>query len=140
MKNFDELINNLVTKLMHEGSAEFSQDGLQIKASNDNGVLSISASYEDTKDYADELLENFQNYIENLDDEIFIEICESFNDGELKAIQDKLDSGKVELIEKGIEAFMSKVKDIVSPKLTEVEQELKRLGNLRASYIKLIND
>ena len=46
----DNLLNNLVKKLLVEGSAEFSKDGLNIKAFYDNGCLNIKTTFKSPKE------------------------------------------------------------------------------------------
>ena len=91
MENFDNVLNTLVAKLLAEGAAEFSQDGLNIKTTYDNGCLSISASFVSPKeDEAKKLVDNFENYINSLNDEFFLEVAESFENGLLKKVQNKI--------------------------------------------------
>ena len=143
MKGFENLINDLITKLLTEGSAEFSQDGLNIKTSYDDGCLSLAASFESPveDDEAEELKSSFESYIKSLSDDFFIEIAESFEDGELKEIQDKLDSDNISDVREGINDFMKQLKDVAANKIIDInkdikdtEKELTDLIEIRDSY------
>lgn len=147
MENFENLLNDLVTKLLLNGKVEFSQDGLDIKASNKNGCLSISASYsEPEEDNTEEIVDEFESYVKSLSDDFFIEVAESFEDGKLKEIQDKIDSDKYSVVKEGIDEFMAKVKKVASNKIKEInsdikdaEQELTDLIEIRDSYTHVLS-
>ena len=147
MKNFDNVLNTLVTKLLAEGAAEFSQDGLNIKTTYDNGCLNISASFVSPKeDEKKKLLTSFEDYINSLNDEFFLEVAESFKEGQLKEIQDLLDSNNINTVNKGINIFMGKLKEVAAAKVEEInkdikktEEELSELIEIRDSYVHVLN-
>lgn len=140
MQNLENFINDLVTKLFIEGSAEFSQDGLTIKASKNGDILQLSASFEE-KDSAKQLRDEFEDYVKELSDDFFIEIAESFKPGQLKDIQDRIDSDDYSKVMSGVNDFMSKANHIAWSKIVsldkdikEVKEDLEELQELRASY------
>lgn len=144
----DNLLNNLVKKLLVEGSAEFSKDGLNIKAFYDNGCLNIKTTFKSPKedDKTEKLLNSFEDYIKSLSDELFIELVESFEEGRLKELQDKLDTKQFDLVTEAISEFMANLKQIAHSKVKEIdkdikdiEEELTELIEIRDSYIHVIN-
>ena len=147
MENFDNVLNTLVAKLLAEGAAEFSQDGLNIKTTYENGCLSISASFESPKeDEKKKLITSFEDYINSLNDEFFLEVAESFKDGQLKEIQNLIDSNDINTVIKGINTFMDKLKEVASAKVEKInkdikktEEELSELIEIRDSYIHVLN-
>lgn len=147
MENFDNVLNTLVAKLLAEGAAEFSQDGLNIKTTYDNGCLNISASFVSPKeDEKKKLLTSFEDYINSLNDEFFLEVAESFKEGQLKEIQDLLDSNNINTVNKGINIFMDKLKEVAATKVEEInedikktEEELSELIEIRDSYVHVLN-
>ena len=147
MENFDNVLNTLVAKLLAEGTAEFSQDGLNIKTTYDNGCLKISASFVSPKeDEKKKLLTSFEDYINSLNDEFFLEVAESFKEGQLKEIQDLLDSNNINTVNKGINIFMDKLKEVAAAKVEEInkdikktEEELSELIEIRDSYVHVLN-
>ena len=147
MENFDNVLNTLVAKLLSEGAAEFSQDGLNIKTTYDNGCLNISASFVSPKeDEKKKLLTSFEDYINSLNDEFFLEVAESFKEGQLKEIQDLLDSNNINTVNKGINIFMGKLKEVAAAKVEEIngdikktEEELSELIEIRDSYVHVLN-
>lgn len=147
MENFDNVLNTLFAKLLAEGAAEFSQDGLNIKTTYDNGCLTISASFVSPKeDEKKKLLTSFEDYINSLNDEFFLEVAESFKEGQLKEIQDLLDSNNINTVNKGINIFMDKLKEVAAAKVEEInkdikktEEELSELIEIRDSYVHVLN-
>lgn len=144
----DNLLNNLVKKLLVEGSAEFSKDGLNIKAFYDNGCLNIKTTFKSPKEdnKTEKLLNSFEDYIKSLSDELFIELVESFEEGRLKELQDKLDTKQFDLVTEAISEFMANLKQIAHSKVKEIdkdikdiEEELTELIEIRDSYIHVIN-
>lgn len=144
----DNLLNNLVKKLLVEGSAEFSKDGLNIKAFYDNGCLNIKTTFKSPKedDKTEKLLNSFEDYVKSLSDELFIELVESFEEGRLKKLQDKLDTKQFDLVTEAISEFMANLKQIAHSKVKEIdkdikdlEEELTELIENRDSYIHVIN-
>ena len=144
----DNLLNNLVKKLLVEGSAEFSKDGLNIKAFYDNGCLNIKTTFKSPKedDKTEKLLNSFEDYVKSLSDELFIELVESFKEGRLKELQDKLDTKQFDLVTEAISEFMANLKQIAHNKVKEIdkdikdiEEELTELIETRDSYIHVIN-
>lgn len=144
----DNLLNNLVKKLLVEGSAEFSKDGLNIKAFYDNGCLNIKTTFKSPKedDKTEKLLNSFEDYIKSLSDELFIELVESFKEGRLKELQDKLDTKQFDLVTEAISEFMANLKQIAHSKVKEIdkdikdiEEELTELIEIRDSYMHVIN-
>lgn len=142
MENFDNILNTLVAKLLADGKAEFSQDGLNIKTTYDDGCLNISASFISPKeDETKKLIDRFETYINSLNDEFFLEVAESFEYGELHKIQKMLDSKHLSTVEEGIDIFMTRLKEIASFKVKEIskdikktEEELSELIEIRDSY------
>lgn len=144
----DNLLNNLVKKLLVEGSAEFSKDGLNIKAFYDNGCLNIKTTFKSPKEdnKTEKLLNSFEDYVKSLSDELFIELVESFEEGRLKELQDKLDTKQFDLVTEAISEFMANLKQIAHSKVKEIdkdikdiEEELTELIETRDSYIHVIN-
>lgn len=149
MMNMDKILNGLVAQLLTSGNAEFSEGGLKIKTSYDNGCLKLSASFEAPEDHSKEIKEltsNFKNYIQSLTDDFFVETAESFEEGELKEIQEMLDSENLDTVKSGIEEFMHRLRVIANSKINSLnsdieaaEKELEELIEIRDSYIHVMN-
>lgn len=121
MKNIltDEVINDIVKALEQGGSYEYSKNPVYIKVTPNE----IYIKYKDMTD-----IQKFYDYVESLDDDLFIEVCESFGEGELNALHEKLEDSD------SIKIFTNRVKDIASKKmleeLSELEQYKKELESI----------
>lgn len=146
MIDIENILNELTSQLLKTGFAEFSKDGLNIKTSCNDGCLTIKANYEskpeeDKQKSTDALTAEFENFVESLNDDFFIEVIESFAPGELKEIQKKIDSTDPSIKKEGINQFMHNLKTIAEDKvlsinedIKECKNELKELENIKASY------
>lgn len=146
----DKILNELIASLLTNGVAEFSQDGLNIKTSYDNGCLKMQASFvspekDDTKEI-EALRTSFQEYVKSLSDELFIEVAESFEDGELMKVQHLLDANDLASVQNAVAIFMSHLKKIAAEKvqalntdIKDAEKELEELIEIRDSYTHVLN-
>lgn len=66
-------------------------------------------------------ISEFLKYCENIPDDLFIEICESFEDGELNQLQKQLDT---ENYKDTIITFKSRAKELAERHLTEITNSL----------------
>ncbi len=118
----DKMLHEIFKALEKGETFEYSDDNTQISI-NPNG---ISIQY--TQDSTSNEVEDFLNYCDNLDDDLFIEVCESFEESELDKLQHKLDTPEYK---ETIETFTTRVKEIANNKLTEITNaataELQRL-------------
>lgn len=64
--------------------------------------------------------DKFIEYCNNLDDDLFVEVCDTFEDGELDNLQQMLDTNKYEV---AINTFVNRVKEVASSKLSKVINE-----------------
>lgn len=87
-------------------------------------MASFESPVEDNNE-VEELRDSFESYIKSLSDDFFIEIAESFEDGELKEIQNKVDSNKLSIVREGISDFMKKLKAVAADKILSINQDIK---------------
>ena len=81
---------------------------------------SLSISYNCVQDTHDEDVALFLNFCDSLNDELFVETCESFEEGELKKLQDDLDTPNYK---NTINVFTTRVREIANNRLTEIINE-----------------
>lgn len=146
MKEFDYILNDLITELFTKGKVEYKKDGLQVDANKSDNGLSVKIAYEDQPEEFEQIVSDFESYIQGLDDDFFLEVAESFEDGKLKAIQDKLDSKDISEIKKGIKEFKDQViriatRDLnsVTVDINDLEKDLKSLYELKNTYLDILN-
>ena len=121
----DKMLREIFAALEKGEAFEYSDDNTQITI-NPNG---ISIQYQSSS--TEREVEDFLNYCDNLDDELFIEVCESFEEAELNELQHQLDT---ENYKNTIEVFTTRVREIAGSRLTEITNaahaELARLENI----------
>lgn len=88
MKNIltDEMLKEIFQTL--EKGEEFTYEDENITMNI--GPTGISIHY--TEDNKDKEIQDFLNYCDKLDDELFVEVCESFEPGELAKLENGLDT------------------------------------------------
>ena len=107
----DKMLHEIFIALEKGEAFEYSDDNTQITI-NPNG---ISIQYQSSS--SEREVEDFLNYCDTLDDELFIEVCESFEEAELNELQHQLDT---ENYKNTIEVFTTRVKEIANNHLAEI--------------------
>ena len=82
------------------------------------GPTGISIHY--TEDNKSKEVQDFLNYCDKLDDELFIEVCESFEPGELAKLEKNLDTPNYK---ETINTFTNKVNEISKNKLSRIYED-----------------
>lgn len=108
------------------------EKGETFNYSDDNTILSISPNgisiqYQNNINTKKVEVEKFLEYCNGIDDELFVEVCESFEDGELLKLQEQLDTDNYK---ETIKVFTERIKETANNKLTEIvnaaDSEIKR--------------
>lgn len=121
--NQDEF-KNLVDAINKNQEYYLSSNGLTIKAESTDDSLFLLISYERQKEescLANEEVSKFQKYLESLDDDLFIDVCEYLGESELNKIQECLESGKLESVRAGITKFRMALSNVVTMKIEQLK-------------------
>ena len=110
----DKMLHELFVALEKGEPFEYSDANTQISITP-NG---ISIQYKNTVDTKE--IENFLKYCDNLDDDLFIEVTETFSEEELVKLQNDLDT---ENYRNTIAVFTSRIKEVANNKLAEIIME-----------------
>lgn len=110
----DQMLHDMFTALERGETYEYSDKNMQISI-NPQG---ISIKYQNTVDTKE--VEDFMQYCNELDDDLFIEVCESFGESELDALQKNLDT---DAYKETINIFKTRVKEVAQNRLTEIINE-----------------
>jgi hypothetical protein len=131
----DRMLHEIFKALEKGEQYEYSDANTQISI-NPHG---ISIQYKTSTDTRE--VEDFLRYCDNLDDELFIEVCESFEADELAKLQDQLDTPSYK---ETISTFTQRVKEIAHSRLTEIinaaDAEIKRQEQIMADARQAIED
>ena len=122
-KWFQELLDSIA----ENRDFDYSKDGLIVSAkSSDNGIQ-LTISYEEPENLAETEAEDFKNYIETLDDELFIEVCESLGSDQLARITNCVKSEDVETVRAGVLRFKQELKKVLVNKIEFYQECLDNL-------------
>lgn len=109
---FDEnQFNELVKAINENRYYEYSNDGFTLKSNSDENSLRIEVSYKDNEARA------FQREIEELDDDLFVSVCEFLGNGELKRIQECIYSDNIDSVRAGIIKFKKALSTVAKNKI-----------------------
>lgn len=81
---------------------------------------SLSIMYNNVPDTQDKDVTLFLNFCETLHDDLFVETCESFGEGELKKLQDDLDTPNYK---NTINVFTTRVREVANNRLNQIINE-----------------
>lgn len=128
-----ELLSDTLLHKMYEalskGESFNYADANTIISVSPNGISIQYQTNVDTKQATVDIdsRDKFIDYCNHLDDDLFVEVCDTFEDGELDNLQEMLDTNKYEV---AINIFVNRVKEVASSKLSQVineaDVELKR--------------
>lgn len=119
--NQDEF-KNLVDAINENQEYYLSSNGLTIKAESTDDSLFLLISYEKEEScLANEEVDQFQKYLESLDDDLFIDVCEYLGELEVHKIQECLESGKLETVRAGIAKFKMALSDIAKKRIEQLK-------------------
>lgn len=110
----DQMLHDMFTALERGETYEYQDKNMQISI-NPQG---ISIQYQNTDDTKE--VEDFLHYCDELDDDLFIEVCESFDESELDALQKNLDTDNYK---ETINIFKTRVQEIAQNRLVEIINE-----------------
>lgn len=131
----DKMLHEIFQALEKGEQYEYSDANTQISI-NPHGISIQYKSSTDTRE-----VEDFLRYCDQLDDELFIEVCESFEADELSKLQDQLDTPSYK---ETISTFTQRVKEIAHSRLTEIinaaDAEIKRQEQIMADARQAIED
>jgi hypothetical protein len=103
---FIELLNALAENEEYN----YSNNGLNFSAKTSDGKILIEITYNDE-------VTDFKKFLDGLDDEIFIEVCESLGKEAVTKIHKSLTSNNLELIRENINRFKTELKKVLNNKI-----------------------
>lgn len=130
--NLETLLNEdqfreLVKAINENGEYNYENNGLKINVKSDDNSLQLSIAYDEDKkegDLVKKELDNFQNYLKDLDDDLFTEICDALGNSEIQKIQSCLNSHKLETVRAAIIKFKNFANKIITNKIAYLKNLL----------------
>lgn len=135
----EKALNEMIKALMKGEDYSYSDDNTNIHVTP-NGI-SIQYSSQKKEDNKEKEVNEFLQFVDQLDDDLFTEVCESFPPTELNRLQKELDTDNYR---NTIKVFTDRTKEIAEKKLQEIikaaDAELKRQDEIISSAKAIIKD
>ena len=119
----DEL-EKILTSLKEQKDYEYHQNGLNITTQFTDDGFTITCDYSDV--FSNEK-DEFEEYVENLDENLYEEVIETLGVDKVKAMTDCLASSNIETVRSAISLFKNTVKKVAQEMIADHEAEIKNL-------------
>jgi hypothetical protein len=139
----EKMLQEMINALMKGESYDYSDANTEIHVTpNEFSIQYQSQPKEEIKSNTkDQEVTEFIKFCDRLTDDLFMEVCESFPDGELDKLQRDLNTDNYR---NTIKVFTIRAKEIANNKLTEIinacDVELKRQEEIIRNANAIIND
>ena len=111
-----DLLQQLLTALEKNEPFTYKDGNTEIRIEPNKAYI----KYSNFEEQENKTVVEFLNYCDTLNDDLFIEVCESFKEDELKQLQDNLDTDKYQ---ESIDTFTTRVEEIAESRLAEIINE-----------------
>ena len=123
LEQFQELLNVLA----ENGEFNYSENGLNISAKSSDNALTLQVSYETPKPTAKSEAQDFQKFIETIDDDLFTDVCESLGSEQLSRIANCLNSDDVDSVRSAVLRFKQEMRNVLVEKINFYKECLNNL-------------
>lgn len=116
----EDQFRELVKAINENREYNYEEKGLKINANSNDNSLQLSIAYDEDKkenSLVQKELDNFQNYLKDMDDDLFTEVCDALDNEEIQKIQNCLNSNKLETVRAAIVKFKSVARKIITDKI-----------------------
>lgn len=116
----EDQFRELVKAINENREYNYEENGLKINAKSNDNSLQLSIAYDEDKkenSLVQKELDNFQNYLKDMDDDLFTEVCDTLDNEEIQKIQNCLNSNKLETVRAAIIKFKSVARKIITDKI-----------------------
>ena len=100
---------------------KFNKNGLDISMNNSDNGFELSVKY--TNPVQSEV-DKFTDFLNSLDDELFVNICEKIGNDGLQRIQNCLDSENIESVRSAISYFKAHAREYIEDKTKYLNEQL----------------
>lgn len=112
----NEMLQEMITAVMKGENYDYENGGTSVHVTP-NG---ISISYKYSEPQRDRDIKEFLDYVDKMDNVLFVEVCESFEPGELDQLQKDLDT---ENYSNAIFTFMMRTKTVANDRMNQILNE-----------------
>lgn len=107
----------LFDAIAENGEYNYSENGLTISAKSSDDCASLQISYETPKQTAKSEAQDFQKFIETIDDDLFTDVCESLGGEQLSRIANCLNSDDIEAVRSAVLRFKKEMREVLTDKI-----------------------
>ena len=100
---------------------KFNKNGLDISMNSSNNGFELSIKY--TNPVQSEV-DKFTDFLNSLDDELFVNICEKIGNDGLQRIQNCLDSENIESVRSAVSYFKAHAREYIEDKTKYLNEQL----------------
>lgn len=100
---------------------KFNKNGLDISMNSSDNGFELSVKY--TNPVQSEV-EKFTDFLNGLDDELFVDICEQIGNDGLQKIQNCLDSENIESVQSAVAYFKAHARKFIADKTNYLNEQL----------------
>ena len=100
---------------------KFNKNGLDISMNSSDNGFELSVKY--TNPVQSEV-DKFTDFLNSLDDELFVNICEKIGNNGLQRIQNCLDSENIESVRSAVSYFKSHAREYIEDKTKYLNEQL----------------
>ncbi len=111
----DKMLQEIFTALAKGETYGYSDGNVNVQVSP-NGIQ-INYSNTPKRTYKDEEVAKFLEFCDNIHEDLFVEVCETFAEGELEALEKDLDTDNYQ---NTIKIFTTRVGEVANNKLAEI--------------------
>lgn len=112
----DQQLKEIALAILNNENYSFNEKGLNIQAKSSDNGFQIEMKYESPKEDLSEK-EDFEKWLEELDDDLFTGVCEFMGGEEISTISNCLNSDNIESIRAGILKFKTFYKNYITYKI-----------------------
>lgn len=114
----EKMLTEMFNALQKGEQYNYSDDKMQISVSPNGIKVQYSSEPKVNKDNVKETaVNNFLAYCDKLDDEFFVEVCDTFTGAEIEKLQEQLDTDDYQ---KTIDTFTTRIKEVGNTRLSEI--------------------
>ena len=111
----DKMLQEIFTALAKGETYSYSDGNVAVRVSPNSIQINYSSTPKRTN--KDVEVTEFLKFCDNLHEDLFVEVCETFADGELEALEKDLDTDNYQ---NTIKVFTTRVGEVANNKLTEI--------------------
>ena len=117
----NEEFQELIKASENNKDYKFNKNGLDISMNSSNNGFELSVKY--TNPVQSEV-DKFTDFLNSLDDELFVNICEKIGNDGLQRIQNCLDSENIESVRSAVSYFKAHAREYIEDKTKYLNEQL----------------